>query len=406
MSTLLGYLSAFTATRQPRIHTYGPNTQSTLTFKAVSKQAQALRQQFAEARGTRVAVTLTASAESLLTLVALDGFVAELIVLAVDKPVPAGCHFHLTERGHWRKLNDFTVDNLPVVTQWGLLDEQDELVTYSLDELAGNALLEANPDESLRWGVMQEPAELAGLLVWLRALKQGDDLVLAQADTLITLAELFAHAEVSAIAAPPRLWRNLMVAAETARLELKLAVLNGGLVDGATLRQIQAMFFDAQVLHSFSCTAAGKSWLIEDGEAGLPAALFTNDESSVVLALEHNQLDVVFTGNGARIHTGFLARHGADGRVHLLGSEAVKVQVGGRDVYPEQVEATLLEVDGVCDVQASSMPDPVLGELIRVDVLAPQHRTVAARKDFKKTLQAYCRDHLQPWQRPVRYYFH
>lgn len=79
---------------------------------------------------------------------------------------------------------------------------------------------------------------------------------------------------------------------------------------------------------------------------------------------------------------------------------------GWREVYPEQVEAALLAVPGVLDVQACSMPDPVLGELIRVDVLTPGHRTVAARKRFKEELQAYCREVLEPWQRPARYYFH
>lgn len=406
MSTLLGYLSAFTETRQPRIHTYGPHTQSSLTFKAVVKQAQALRQQFAEARGARVAVTLTASAESLLTMVALDGFAAELIVLPVDKPVPDGCHFHLTERGQWRVLEKAETDNLPVVTQWGLLDEQENLVTYDLEQLSQNSLVTYQAECALRWGVMQEPAELAGLLVWIRALKQGDDLVLAQADSLTALAEFFVQADVTAIAAIPRLWRNLMVVPDIARLGLRMAVLNGGMIDAATINKVQAVYADAKTMQAFSSTAAGTSWLIDDGKPGLPAELFQQNQNGVQLELNGDDIEVVLEENGATLQTGFLARSDETGRIIILGREATKVQVGGRDVYPEQVEATLLEVKGVRDVQASSMPDPVLGELIRVDILAPRYRTVAERKEFKKVLQNYCREHLPPWQRPVRYHFH
>ncbi|MCC5880389.1 MAG: hypothetical protein JJU03_10910 [Idiomarina sp.] len=407
MSTLLSYLSQFTDIAQPRVHSYATHVHSTLTFKAVAKQAQALRQQYSEIAGARVAVTLTANSDALTLLVALDGYVGELILLPVDHPVPVGCHFHLTERGHLRTLSDFTADNLPVVTQWGLLDERHELITYTLDELATNELVMTGSHEHpLRWGVMQEPAELAGLLVWLRALKNGEDIVLAQADSLKSLADMFSHAQVSAIAAPTRLWRNLLAGADVSRLELELAIVNGGLVDEPTLQRIRNIFSDALVAHSFSHTGAGMSWLVTDGKPGLPPVLFAEADNQVVLAVNQGRLDIAFTGSGATIHTDYLVEQGDDGRVMLVGHQQSIVSVGGREVNPEQVEVALMAVPGVMDVQASSMPDPVLGELIRVDVLAPGHRSVAERKVFKQALQDHCREVLEPWQRPARYYFH
>ncbi|RUO29899.1 hypothetical protein CWE12_07975 [Aliidiomarina sedimenti] len=406
MSTLLGYLSQFTDSKQPRVHNYGPNVQSTQTFKAVAKQAKALRNQYAAVAGSRLALTLTASADALVHMVALDGFVAELILLPVDHAVPKGCHFHISERGQLRDLNDYSSDNLPVVTQWGLLDEHGDVISYSLDELANNDLVQKDSIEHpLRWGVMQEPAELAGLLVWLRALRHGEDIVLAQADTLNALADMFIHAEVNAIAAPPRLWRNLTASEEITRLALHLALVNGGIVDAATLQRLENLFPDAMLAHSFSNTGAGVSWLIDDREPGLPVSLFAANDDGLKLEINDAQLDIRFTGSGATIHTGYLAVK-QDQRVFLLGHQDNQLMVGGRGVQPEVVEQALLQVVGVADVQASSMPNPVLGELVRVDVLAPSQRTVAERKLFKRTLQEHCRECLEPWQRPARYYFH
>ncbi|MGX5913389.1 AMP-binding enzyme [Aliidiomarina sp. Khilg15.8] len=408
MSTLLSYLSNTGGKRQPRVHSYSTGVQSTLSFKAVAKQAQAMRQVYKDAAGARVALTLTATTESLVNLVALDGFVSELTLLPVDKSSPAECDFHVTERGKLRQLRSYESDHLPVQTEWALLDEQDHLVSYRLNELAQNELVATGSSQDpLHWGVLQEPADLAGLLVWLRALRAGEDIVLAQADSLSALLGMFVDAGVTAIAAPPRLWRNFMATSEIAKLPLRLGVINGGLVDTPTLQRLQAIFVDAIIIHSFSNTAAGISWLITDGEPGLPAALFEAEDDSIVLDIEdEDQLLLAFTGSGATIKTGYRVQRDASGRVFIRGHLANAVVVGGREVQPEEVEQALLGVNGVADVQASSMPDPVLGELIRVDVLAPGHRSVAAQKEFKKVLQEHCRDHLEPWQRPVRYYFY
>ena len=416
MSTLLHYLAQFTDNAQPRIHSYASHVHSTLTFKALAKQAQVFRTQHSQLSGARVAVTMTASSDVLSQLVALDGFADELVLLPVDYAVPSLCDFHINERGQLRKLNSSGSSAWSGSgTGWSLLGENHQLVTYTLDELAANELVQrGRREQPLRWGVMQEPAELAGLLVWIRALKNGEDIVLAQADSLSGLAQMFTHAEVSAIAAPPRLWRSLIASADVARLPLRLAILNGGMVDDPTMQRLRARFADADVAHAFSYTQVGVSWLVTDGQAGFPAELFEGAggahaacaTSMAILAVNDGRLDIECVGSGTKIATHYLVEQKADGRVHMLGHAENLVRVGGREVYPELVEAALLAVPGVLDVQAGSMPDPVLGALIRVDILAPGHRTVAARKGFKEELQEHCRNVLEPWQRPARYVFH
>lgn len=438
MSTLLHFLAQFSDNAQPRIHSYASHVHSTLTFKAVAKQAQAYRAHHSELGGARVAVTMTASSEVLAQLVALDGYADELVLLPVDYAVPSNCHYHINERGQLRKLHAPASGALPIATQWSLLGENHKLVSFTLNELAANELVQRGRREApLRWGVMQEPAELAGLLVWIRALKHGEDIVLAQADNLKALAQMFTHAGVTAIAAPPRLWRNFIASADVARLPLQLAILNGAVIDEPTVQRLRNIFEGVQVAHAFSYTQVGVSWLVTDEQLGLPAAFFeagadvgaggsagvgaeagadvgadvsagvsANIDKKAVLTVNQGCLAIKCLRTGIEIPTNYLVEQRNDGRVYFTGQLDTVVTVGGREVSPEQVEAALLAVPGVLDVQAGSMPDPVLGELIRVDLLAPGHRTVAARKRFKEELQEYCREQLEPWQRPARYYFH
>lgn len=407
MSTLLSFVTQFTDKAQPRVHSYATNVNSTQTFRAVAKQASSLRQQLSQLAGARVALTMTASSDVLTTLVALDGLVEELIVLPVDVNVPPGCHFHINERGTLRELEPWSANPMPVQTGWSLRDEQGHLVSFTLAELCNNPLVASgNRDKPLRWGVLQEPAQLAGLMVWLRALKHGEDIVLAQADNLSALAQMFAHAGVTAIAAPPRLWRSLLASNEPLRLPLQLAIVNSAMADATTLQRIQYSFSGVHVAHAFSHTGAGYSWLVRDGEPGFPAQLMQVSDAPVKLKVEDDSLLVELGESGARIQTDYVVERNSKGRVVIIGERSHKVNVGGRDVFVQQVEHALLAVPGVVDVQAGSMPNPVLGELIRVDVLAPQHRTVAERKAFKRQLQDHCRAVLQPWQRPARYDFH
>ncbi|MCL5049436.1 MAG: hypothetical protein M1473_02705, partial [Firmicutes bacterium] len=211
---------------------------------------------------------------------------------------------------------------------------------------------------------------------------------------------------VTAIAAPPRLWRSLLASNEPLRLPLQLAIVNSAMADATTLQRIQYSFSGVHVAHAFSHTGAGYSWLVRDGEPGFPAQLIQVSDAPVKLKVEDDSLLVELGESGARIQTDYVVERNSKGRVVIIGERSHKVNVGGRDVFVQQVEHALLAVPGVVDVQAGSMPNPVLGELIRVDVLAPQHRTVAERKAFKRQLQDHCRAVLQPWQRPARYDFH
>jgi acyl-CoA synthetase (AMP-forming)/AMP-acid ligase II len=62
--------------------------------------------------------------------------------------------------------------------------------------------------------------------------------------------------------------------------------------------------------------------------------------------------------------TGDRARWAADGTLEFIGRDNMCINTGGEKVFPEEVEAVLLEHPGVKDVRVVSLPDPRFGRKV------------------------------------------
>lgn len=69
--------------------------------------------------------------------------------------------------------------------------------------------------------------------------------------------------------------------------------------------------------------------------------------------------------------TGDRACWGADGAMEFIGRDNMCINTGGEKVFPEEVEAVLLEHSGVKDVRVVSLPDPRFGRKV-VAVVQPE----------------------------------
>lgn len=69
--------------------------------------------------------------------------------------------------------------------------------------------------------------------------------------------------------------------------------------------------------------------------------------------------------------TGDRARWAADGSMEFIGRDNMCINTGGEKVFPEEVEAVLLEHPGVKDVRVVSLPDPRFGRKV-VAVVQPE----------------------------------
>lgn len=84
--------------------------------------------------------------------------------------------------------------------------------------------------------------------------------------------------------------------------------------------------------------------------------------------------------------------------LRILGRRSELINVGGEKVYPNEVEAVVLQVPNVADVTVSGRPSPITGMVVKAVVRTVQpedERTLAVR------VREFCRARLEPYKVPV-----
>lgn len=100
--------------------------------------------------------------------------------------------------------------------------------------------------------------------------------------------------------------------------------------------------------------------------------------------------------------TGDRARWAADGTLEFIGRDNMCINTGGEKVFPEEVEAVLLDNPGVKDVRVVSLPDPRFGRKI-VAVVQPE--SAPDNDGLEAALDARARGALAGYKIPRRYVF-
>jgi fatty-acyl-CoA synthase len=96
--------------------------------------------------------------------------------------------------------------------------------------------------------------------------------------------------------------------------------------------------------------------------------------------------------------TGDRARWAADGTLEFIGRDNMCINTGGEKVFPEEVEAVLMDHPGVKEVRVVSLPDPRFGRMV-VAVVQPEGKVDEA------ALDAHARAGLAGYKIPRRYIF-
>ncbi len=92
--------------------------------------------------------------------------------------------------------------------------------------------------------------------------------------------------------------------------------------------------------------------------------------------------------------TGDLGWRDADGFYYLVGRHALRINVGGFKVSPEEVEAVLMEHPAVREVVVLAMPDARRGEVVRA-VIVPRDTPPPVG-----ALRRFCRERLATYKVP------
>ena len=86
-------------------------------------------------------------------------------------------------------------------------------------------------------------------------------------------------------------------------------------------------------------------------------------------------------------------------QLRILGRASDLINVGGRKVFPAEVEAVILEVENVAEAAVSGEPHPLIGQIVVARVALVRPESAAAVED---RVRRYCRERLAAHQVPVR----
>lgn len=94
--------------------------------------------------------------------------------------------------------------------------------------------------------------------------------------------------------------------------------------------------------------------------------------------------------------TGDLVTCGADGALTYRGRKKSVINCGGHKVFPEEVEAVLLRIQGIRAARVSAEPHPVLGNLVIAEVVVDPRQPATVVQEWR----ARCYRELSPYKVP------
>ncbi len=144
--------------------------------------------------------------------------------------------------------------------------------------------------------------------------------------------------------------------------------------------------------------------IVDDHDRELPAGQVGEVvvRGDVVMCGYWNQPEATAeTLRGGWLHTGDVGSFDGDGYLTLRDRSKDLIISGGMNIYPREVEETLLRHPGVHAVSVVGRPDPEWGEAVVAFVVAADARNPPRPDD----LDRICLDHVARYKRPKEYRF-
>jgi len=210
-----------------------------------------------------------------------------------------------------------------------------------------------------RWLLTFNPGSFAGVQVILSAMMGGHVLIAPPYGASVAeMAEMALRHRATHISGTPTFWRAFLMALGDRPLDLRAMTLGGESADQAILDALSQRFPKAALRHIYATTEAGRILTVSDGREGFPRVLLKGRLS----LSEHGTLrvDGLDTGDAVEI---------AGDRVLFRGRTDAMVNIGGVKVFPETVEAFILQHPGVQDVRVSPRPNPITGHVLTADMV-------------------------------------
>jgi acyl-coenzyme A synthetase/AMP-(fatty) acid ligase len=237
-----------------------------------------------------------------------------------------------------------------------------------------------------------------------RAIIDGGSLILsnaheAAADHLVRLGKL----GITHMTGTPSHWRRALMTLSNA-ISPQYCRLSGEIADQAILDSLHAAYPQARIGHAYASTEAGVGFDVNDMRAGFPASMIseTGPSAHVQMKIVDGSLRIRSKGAAARylgdesaalvddegyIDTGDIVEL-RDGRYYFVGRGDGIINVGGRKVHPEEVEAVINRHPSVRVALVKARQNPITGAVVAADVVLKgeyRHRRDRSARDHVPT---------------------
>lgn len=242
----------------------------------------------------------------------------------------------------------------------------------------------------LVWGLLYDPNRMAGLQVLVQGLESDRTTVTPwRSWRLRDRVLMLMDAGVTALSATPTLWRQILQLPDIGYWELRQITLGGEIVDQRILDALASIFPQARISHVFASTETGAAFTVSDGIAGFPVSYLSDPPAGIELAIRDNILQVRNQDSGCAAEDGFVSTGDVveqiAGRVLFKGRASGVVNVGGANVWPEEIERVIRDHPDVREVVVRATPNPLAGNLLVAEIVPQPGADVAAlRRGLRK----------------------
>lgn len=271
-------------------------------------------------------------------------------------------------------------------TEWILLTSGTtglpKLVVHTLSSLA--APIKSVSAPGVIWSTFYDIRRYGGLQIFLRAVLGGGSLVLSSAEESIGDFLIRAGAyDVTHISGTPSHWRRALMSPLPRRIAPRYVRLSGEIADQVILDHLRAVYPQAGIAHAFASTEAGVAFEVGDGFSGFPASLIDRRDVDVKMKVANGSLrirsariasgylgsaDKVLADSEGFVDTGDIVELRGD-RYYFIGRADGIINVGGRKVHPEEVEAVINRHPGVQMSLVKGRKNPITGAVAVADVV-------------------------------------
>lgn len=248
---------------------------------------------------------------------------------------------------------------------------------------------------NLVWGLLYDPNRMAGLQVLLQCLVTRSPLFAPDNYApLIQRVEHLIESGVTALSATPTLWRQILQIPCAAQWPLRQITLGGEIADQRVLNGLTRTYPDARTVHVFASTETGAAFSVRDGRAGFPVDYLTNPPRGITLDVRDGILFVYSPGVSAAGKDGFASTGDrveiVEDRVLFRGRQTGVVNIGGANVWPEEVESLLRGHPDIAEAAVAARANAMVGNLLVAEVVLKDD---ASPETTGKTIRSWVRQH-------------